>query len=138
MTEAEMKRGVLGYFEAVGSGDRAALTELFAKDLVWRVPQGAIEPYAGDHEGADAIIDLMLGAVDNAFVPGSQTTEIKHLLYGENIAVAETEMRAATSDGRQYRNCYTFFFEFRNGRISEIREHVDTAYAARFFAPPNT
>jgi len=136
MTPDEMERGVRGYFDSVGRGDRDALRELFAEDLRWRVPQGAIEPYAGLHEGAQTIIDLMLGAVDNAFVPGSQRTEIKNLVYGEDLAVAETQMHAETADGRKYCNDYTFFFEFREGRISEIREHVDTRYAANFFAPP--
>ncbi len=137
MTREEMQERVLGYFESVGRGDRAALGALFAEDMRWRVPQGAIEPYAGLHEGAQTIIDLMLGAVDHAFVPGSQKTEIKNLVFGDDLAVAETQLHAETADGRKYCNDYTFFFEFEDGRISEIREHVDTRYAANFFAPPD-
>jgi ketosteroid isomerase-like protein len=133
MTRSEMEAAVHAYFDAVAKGDREGLLALFVPDLRWRVPQGAIEPYAGLHEGAEPVVDLMLGAVGGAFVPGSQQTEIRNLVFGDDLAVAETEMRATTPDGRRYRNDYTFFFEFRDGRIAEIREHVDTRYAAAFF-----
>lgn len=133
MTREDMEAGVRGYFEAVGCGDRARLLDLFAPDLRWRVPDGAIEPYAGLHEGAEKIVDTMLGAVGGAFVPGSQETEILNLVFGDDLAVAETQMRARTPSGDEYRNQYCFFFEFRDGRIAEIREHVDTRYAADFF-----
>jgi ketosteroid isomerase-like protein len=122
------------YFSAVSAGDRAQLLEIFAPNLRWRVPQGAIAPYAGIHEGGEHVADMMLGAVGHSFVPGSQRTEIKTLLFGDQVLAAETVMTAETPDGRAYRNDYTFFFEFEGGRISEIREHVDTRYAADFFS----
>jgi ketosteroid isomerase-like protein len=46
----------------------------------------------------------------------------------------ETEMSAVAPDGRIYQNDYTFFFVIREGLICEIREHVDTRYAADFFS----
>ena len=133
MKQSEMEALVRSYFEAVSAGDGERLRAIFAPDLRWRVPQGAIEPYAGLHEGADRIVEMMLGAVGQSFVPGSQKAELRLLLYGEDVACVETEMTAETPDGRRYRNDYTFFFEFRDGLVSEIREHVDTRYAAEFF-----
>ncbi len=134
MTPTEMESCVRGYFVAVAESDRGTLAGIFAPDLRWRVPRGAIPPYAGLHEGAEKIIDMMLGAVSGAFVAGSQKTEILNLVFGEDLAIAETEMRATSPTGEQYRNDYVFCFEFRDGRIAEIREHVDTRYAADFFA----
>ena len=134
ITPSEMKHLVSEYFDAVGLGDRERLLAIFTPDVCWRVSQGAIEPYAGRHDGAEPIVELMLSAVTGAFVPGSQKTEILNLLYGDAIAVAETVMRATTPTGEQYRNDYALFFEFREGRICEIREHVDTRYAANFFS----
>lgn len=122
------------YFSAVSAGDRDRLVEIFAPNLRWRVPQGAIEPYAGLHEGGEHVAEMMLGAVGQSFVPGSQETKVKTMLFGEQILAAETVMTAETPDGRSYRNDYTFFFEFEGGRIVEIREHVDTRYAANFFS----
>jgi ketosteroid isomerase-like protein len=129
-----MKASVEGYFDAVARGDRERLRTLLTPDLRWRVPDGAVAPYAGLHEGVETILDLMLSAVSDAFVPGSQRTEILQWLYGENLVAIESELRAESTAGETYRNRYAFFFEFRDGRISEIREHVDTRYAANFFA----
>ena len=134
MSPTEMEACVHDYFDAVAQGDQSRLMRLFTTDLRWRVPKGAIEPYAGLHEGAEKIIDMMLGAVSRAFVAGSQKTEILNLVFGDDLAIAETEMRATSPEGQQYLNDYVFCFEFRDGRIAEIREHVDTRYAADFFA----
>ena len=48
---------------------------------------------------------------------------------------AEANLRAATPGGETYDNQYVFVAEFdsSNGRIAELREHVDTKYAAGFF-----
>jgi hypothetical protein len=122
------------YFAAVARGDRAALLALFAPDIVWRVPKGAIEPYGGAHSGAEKIVDMMLGAVGTAFVPGTQRIEVTLLIARGNVVMAETRMTAQRPNGApDYDNDYVFVFELRGGRIAEIREHVDTRYAAKVF-----
>lgn len=133
MGREEMQKAVLGYFRAVGAADREALRALFADDLVWRVPKGAIAPFAGEHRGADAIIEKMLSAVGDAFEAGSQETEVRNFLFGTDLVALEARMTASTPEGERYENDYVFFFEFRDGRIREIREYVDTRYAAEFF-----
>ena len=133
-TTEEMRKSVFAYFDAVACGDRARLFELFAADIRWRVPEGAVAPYAGLHEGAGPVVDLMLTAVEGAFVPGSQETEILSFVFGDDVTIVESELRAHTPDDRLYLNRYAFFFEFRDGFIAEIREYVDTRYAANFFA----
>ena len=76
---------------------------------------------------------MMLGAVGASFVEGSQRFEVATTLIGDDVVCKETEMTAEGVDGRSYRNDYTFFFVFGDDRIVEIREHVDTRYAADFF-----
>ena len=122
------------YFAAVCAGDADQLREILADDLRWIVPQGAIAPYAGLHEGAEHVIRMMLDAVSGSFLPGTQRFEVRTTLFGEGLVCKETQMRAETPDGRRYCTDYTFFFVTRDGRIAEIREHVDTAYAAGFFS----
>lgn len=135
MKQEAMDRMAEAYFTAVCAGDAEGLRALLADDLRWRVPKGAIPPYGGVHEGAEAVIDMMLGAVGASFVDGSQRFEVRTTLIGEDVVCKETEMTAEGVDGRSYRNDYTFFFVFRDERIAEIREHVDTRYAAEFFGP---
>lgn len=129
------KAAVRAYFDAVRRGDRAGLLALFHPDLRWSVPKGAIAPYGGVHRGAERVADLMLGAVGAAFVPGTQRVEIGLLLAEGGVVVAETRMTARRPGGApDYENDYVFVFELApDGRIAEIREHVDTRTAAQAF-----
>jgi ketosteroid isomerase-like protein len=133
MTNEEMKTIALGYFDAVCAADADRLRALFSEDVHWRIPKGAIPPYGGTHRGAEKVIDMMLSAVGQSFVAGSQKFHVQTILVGDGVVCAETEMTAQAPDGRNYRNDYTFFFKFEGENISEIREHVDTRYAAEFF-----
>ncbi len=121
------------YLAATDRGDRAAMLERVTDDLVWIVPDSAPPPYAGRHEGGAHIVDMMLGAVAASFEAGTQHTEVRLMIGEGDVVVAETRMRARTPAGETYDNRYVFVYELREGRIREIREHVDTRYAASFF-----
>jgi ketosteroid isomerase-like protein len=122
------------FLRALEARDRAALLERLAPDAHWVVPPSAPEPYTGIHRGRERIVELMLGAAEHAFAPGTHRIEIR-LLIGEGDAVcAELRMTARTPSGTDYENAYVFVFEFAGGRIRELREHVDTLRAASFFA----
>jgi len=128
------------YFEAIERGDRAALVRLFDPEVRWRVPKGAIAPYGGLHQGAQKIAEMMLGAVGTAFVPGTQKFDVGLMLAEGDVVIAETRMtarrppRAGKAEAPpDYDNAYVFVFEFAGGRLVEVREHVDTRYAAEAF-----
>jgi hypothetical protein len=133
--DVEANRAVVrAYFDAVGRGDRAALLALFRPDARWRVPKGAIAPYGGLHVGAEKIVDLMLGAVGAAFVPGTQRVAVRLMLAEGDVVVAETRMTARRPNGApDYDNEYVFVFELVDGKIADLREHVDTRTAAQAF-----
>ena len=128
-------RAVVGALER---GDRAGLVALFDPEIRWQVPKGAIAPYGGRHQGAQKIADMMLGAVGTAFVPGTQRIEVKLMLAEGDVVVAETRMTAKRpprggAPMPDYDNDYVFVFEFSGDRVTELREHVDTRYAAEAF-----
>jgi ketosteroid isomerase-like protein len=134
MSAESSKAVARAYFDAITRGDRAALLALFRPDLRWSVPKGAVAPFGGVHHGAEKIADLMLGAVDAAFVPGTQRVEIRLMLAEGDVVVAETRMTAQRRAGApDYDNAYVFVFELSGDRIAEIREHVDTRSAAEAF-----
>ena len=134
MNPEEMNALAESYFEAVCEGDASKLRSLFSEDVLWRIPKGAIPPYGGTHKGADKIIGMMLGAIGDSFKKGSQQFDVRTTLIADDVVCKETEMSAVAPDGRTYQNDYTFFFVIREGLICEIREHVDTRYAADFFS----
>ncbi len=138
MGTLENKARVQAYFDALERGDRAGLVALFHPELRWRVPKGAIAPYGGMHHGAQKIADMMLGAVGTAFVPGTQRIVVRLMLAEGDVVVAETRVTAkrpprAGVPVPDYDNDYVFAVELEGDKIVEIREHVDTRYAAETF-----
>jgi len=135
MSTEPCKRAARAFLAALERRDRAALEALLAPDARWVIPRSAPAPYAGIHQGNARIVELMLGAAEHAFVAGTHRIE-ERLLVAEGDAVcAEVRMTARSPRGLDYENSYVFVFEFAGDRIRELREHVDTAYAASFFAP---
>ena len=132
MTLDANRQIALDFFAALGRGDRKAMHALVHDDLRWVVPDGAIL-HAGLHEGASKVFDDMLSAVDDSFVAGSNRTEIGRVVAEGDVVMVEARIHADAKDGRHYDNGYVFVFELRDGRIAELREHVDTRYAADFY-----
>lgn len=132
MTQEDNKRLAFRFFEALGKRDRDALHSLVRDDFRWVVPQGAAL-HAGVHEGAPKVFDAMLSAVGETFVPGSQRTEFDLVVAEGDAVLCEARLHAESPDGRHYDNVYVFVFIIAEGRIAELREHVDTRYAADFF-----
>ncbi|MCE2390221.1 MAG: nuclear transport factor 2 family protein [Proteobacteria bacterium] len=131
-SEGENKERVRAFFEALSAGDAERLRELMLPDVRWVVPEGAAM-LGGTHAGAEDVIAKMAAAVGQTFRPGSNRAQIRLMLAEDEAVMAETRITATHTDGRRYENRYVFVFEFRDGRIAELREHVDTVVAARFF-----
>ena len=128
----ENKQRVHAFLKALGRGDRQALHELCCEDLDWTVPQGAAL-HAGTHSGAEQVFDLMLSSVGDAFVMGSQRISFDLIVAEGDAVMAEASVHAKGVGGRDYDNVYVFVFEFEDGKIRKLREHVDTRYASEFF-----
>ncbi|MET8352562.1 hypothetical protein [Micromonospora sp. NPDC005206] len=53
---------------------------------------------------------------------------------GEVRVAIEAGSATPMANGEIYRNSYHFLFVFNGGQIQAVREYMDTAYAAAFFA----
>lgn len=135
MSTESNKQAVREFFEATTRRDRETLSRLFADDVAWQIPQSAPAPFAGTHRGHDKVLDLFLQGASGLFLEGTHTVDIELMIAEGDLVAAEVQMNAKTVKGTDYRNQYVFLFTFRNGRIAEFREHLDTRYAAPFLDP---
>jgi ketosteroid isomerase-like protein len=133
MTLEARKHAARRFLAALETRDRPTLSALLLPDARWVVPRSAPPPYAGVHQGRETILDLMLGASEHAFAPGTHKIELLLLLAENDAVCAEVRMSARTPAGAEYENFYVFLFEFEGSQIRELREHVDTRHAAAFF-----
>ena len=127
------KRVVQRYLDALVAGDVDTIRDSFAEDATWTI-HGDL-PFAGPWHGRDRIVDDFLVKVGGSlFEPGSQAFEFPTLLADGDAVALEWRVRARTAGGADYRNAYCGVFVVRDGRITVVREYLDTQYAARTLA----
>jgi ketosteroid isomerase-like protein len=118
------------YLDALVGGDVDTVRDSFAEDATWTI-HGDL-PIAGPWRGRDQIVDDFLGAIGGTlFEPGSQAFEFPTLVAEGPTVVLEWRVRARTAGGNDYENAYCGVFVVEAGRIAQVREYLDSLYAAR-------
>jgi len=73
-------------YDAFGRGDMAAISELFADDIVWHVPGN--NPLAGDYKGRDNVLAYFGKSVE--LTGGTLRVEVHDILANDEHGVALT------------------------------------------------
>jgi uncharacterized protein len=118
------------YVEALQHGDEVA--PFFAEHATWTLA-GRL-PLSGRWEGRDAILDDFLGQVRTLFEPGSVNLTVTSLTAEGDRVALEWTSRARLHGGEPYENHCAALFTLANGRITAVREYMDTDYAYAKFA----
>lgn len=130
MSIEENKARACEFLQALAVHDPVRGAELLHDDLVyWTAGKKHLFPYAGERNKDEFVAYL---ATPSIFVGGSRMTPL--VLTAEDDRVAMTaETVGELPDGRVYTNVYHYLFRFRDERIVEVREYMDTQSAAEFF-----
>ena len=126
MGAAENKKLIETYFERISTGD-PKLSEMLADEVTWWVPPGS--DMAGLYEGKAKVLELMgsgIGLYDQT-VP--MQIDVQEMVAEGNTVCVQFVLSAKTAKGRDYRNHYHFVFKTKRGKISAVKEYVDTKYA---------
>lgn len=133
MTVAANKAVVQEFITALEVGKHEQIAELLTADAVWWLP-GRL-PVSGRYEGRGAVLDGFLAQGLGLYQPGTLTFEIVNMI-GEGDTVAVEWIADGTSAaGAHYRNHYHVAFDVADGRVSAVREYVDTLYASEVLFP---
>lgn len=122
----DAERNVLAFFNALGSGDWEAARSLMTEDVVWTVMARGV-PGAGAHHGPDAIF-AFIKPVRALFEPGSPVITLRSVVSSSSTVVLETHGGGLLKDGRSYDNHYVMSLDVRDGRVSALREYMDSYY----------
>jgi ketosteroid isomerase-like protein len=127
---------VLDYVSALDRGDPAELRAKFTPDATWWLCGDL--PVSGTWTGPKAIIDDFLVAMMGRLDPYRPVIrDVKRVLAEGDAVAVEWSTLATARDGSPYENDYAFVFEVRGGRISAVREYVDTERARQvLFSDP--
>ena len=114
-------------FARLSAGDIPGALATMTDDATWLIPgKRELTPSAGsyDKRRLEKLFKAMLGQLKN----GLKITVKGMTAEGDRVAL-EAESRGELQNGRIYSQSYHFLIEFRGGRISAVREYLDTQHA---------
>lgn len=133
MSSDGAKQVVTEFVRALESGDRDRLTALLAPDATWWLP-GRL-PVSGSYAGRDAILDDFLARGLALYRPATLTFEIVRMVEEAGTVAVEWVADGISAAGETYRNHYHVAFDVHGGRITAVREYVDTLYVLDVLFP---
>jgi hypothetical protein len=127
MSVEHNKRVAAEFFARFSSSDIAGALATMTDDASWRIPgKPERSPAAGvyDKPRIDALFQRMLARLKN----GLTMTVKSSIGEGDHVAL-EVESHGELTNGRFYDQEYHVLMQFRDGRISAVREYNDTQHA---------
>ena len=118
---------VKDFFAAIGRGDSEALLALVTEDIEWIIP-GEDWPLAGTHRGHDGVTDLLETASRSI---ETSTEPREFVAQGDRVLVAGFAKGRIKATNKIFEDDWVFAITVRNGKLTNIREYVDTQALAR-------
>ncbi|MEB0225257.1 nuclear transport factor 2 family protein [Pseudomonas sp. 10S4] len=118
---------VKDFFAAMGGGDRQGLLALCAEDFEWIIP-GEDWPLAGTHRGHAGLADVLQKA--SAELETSMEPP-EFVAQGDRVLVVGVATGKVKATNRTFEDYFVFAITVRNGKLTNIREYVDTQALAR-------
>ena len=119
---------VKDFFAAMGGSDRQGLLGLCAEDIEWIIP-GEDWPLAGTYRGHAGLADLLQKASKNMETSFPKPPEF--LAQGDRVLVVGFARGKVKATNRMFEDHFVFAITVRNGKLTNIREYVDTQALAR-------
>jgi ketosteroid isomerase-like protein len=119
---------VQDFFAAMGSGDSQGLQALAAEDIEWIIP-GKDWPLAGTHRGHAGLADLLQKASETLETSYPEPHEF--VAQGDRVLVVGFATGRIKATNRAFEDRWVFAITVRNGKLTNIREYIDTQALAR-------
>ena len=127
MSVEENVQVVKDFFAAIGSGDKKGLLALVAEDIEWIIP-GKDWPLAGTHRGHAGLTDLLQTASKSI---ETSTEPREFVAQGDRVLVVGFAKGKVKATNKTFEDNWIFAITVRDGKLTSIREYVDTQALAR-------
>ena len=118
---------VKDFFAAIGGGDREGLLALVAEDIEWIIP-GEDWPLAGTYRGHAGLADLLETASESI---ETSTEPREFVAQGDRVLVVGFARGRIKATNKTFEDDWIFAITVRDGKLTHIREYVDTQALAR-------
>jgi len=119
---------VKDFFAAMGSGDKHGLLALSADDIEWIIP-GERWPLAGTHRGHTGLAELLQKASKELETSIPEPPEF--VAQGDRVLVVGFATGKIKATNKTFEDHWVFAITVRNGKVTKIREYIDTQALAR-------
>ena len=126
MSTQENVQTVKDFFAAIGSGDIRGLQVLSAEDIEWIIP-GEDWPLAGTYRGHAGLADLL----QKSEMLETSTKPLEFVGQGDRVLVVGFASGRVIATNKTFEDNWVFAITVRNGKLTNIREYIDTQALAR-------
>jgi len=116
------------FLTALGRRDKQGLLALSAEDIEWIIP-GEDWPLAGTHRGHAGLKNLLQKA--NETVETSFPEPPEFVAQGDRVLVVGFATGRVKATNKTFEDDWVFAVTVRNGKLTNIREYIDTQALAR-------
>ena len=128
MSTQENVQIVKNCLAALGRREKQGLLALSAKDIEWIVP-GEDWPLAGTHRGHAGLENLLQRA--NETVETSYPEPPEFIAQRDRVLVVGFATGRIKATNRTFEEHWVFAITVRNGKLTNVREYIDTQALAR-------
>jgi uncharacterized protein len=114
-------------FAAIGRGDKEALLALSAENIEWIIP--GEWSLAGMHRGHAGLAELLKTASET--VETSIPKPPEFVTGGDRVLVLGFATGKVKATNRNFEDHFVFAITVRDGKVTNIREYIDTLALAR-------
>jgi ketosteroid isomerase-like protein len=128
MSTQENIQTVKDFLAAMGGGDKQGLLALSAEDIEWIIP-GEDWPLAGTHRGHAGLADVLQKASEEMEMTSPEPPEF--VAQGDRVLVVGFARGRIVTTNKTFEDHWVFAITVRNGKLTNIREYIDTQALAR-------
>ena len=128
MSTKENVQIVKDFFAAIGANSTHDVLALVAADIEWIIP-GEGWPLAGTHRGHAELEALLRKASEEIEMTYPKPPEF--VAQGDRVLVVGFATGKVKATNRPFEDHWVFDITVRNGKLTNIREYVDTQALAR-------
>ncbi len=119
---------VKDFFAAIGSADKQRVLALVAKDIEWIIP-GEDWPLAGAHRGHAELAGVLKKASEEIEMTYPKPPEF--VAQGDRVFVVGVATGKMKATNKSFKDDWVFDITVRNGKLTKIREYIDTQALAK-------
>jgi ketosteroid isomerase-like protein len=128
MSTKENVRIVKDFFAAMGAYNKEDLLALAAANIEWIIP-GEGWPLAGTHRGHADLAAVLQKASEE--METTYPTPPEFVAQGERVLVVGVATGKLKATNKPFKDDWVFDITVRNGKLTKIREYIDTQALAR-------